>query len=106
MCADQRPFRSGIETPRQPAIDAARHNQPDQPRNVDLVKKGLGWAFIPEHLLADAGNRDLCVLPHEYQRSAFLKAVDLLWSLRSRQTDVIAWLNGDLAKLRTLFALR
>ncbi|PFH20128.1 MULTISPECIES: LysR family transcriptional regulator [Burkholderia] len=78
----------------------------NQAQLVDLVKKGLGWAFIPEHLLADERNRDLCVLPHEYQRSAFLKAVDLLWSLRSRQTDVIAWLNGDLARLRTLFALR
>ncbi|WP_164462744.1 MULTISPECIES: hypothetical protein [Burkholderia cepacia complex] len=44
----------------------------NQAQLVDLVKKGLGWAFIPEHLLADDGNRALYVLPHEHQRSALL----------------------------------
>jgi DNA-binding transcriptional LysR family regulator len=69
---------------------------------LDLLRRGFGWAFLPQHLLKDNSHDDLRVLAHEYQEPAFLKSVDLLWSKQGPLSEPASWLSSELAWSRSI----
>jgi len=69
---------------------------------LDLLRRGFGWAFLPQHLLQDGSHGDLQVLVHEYQEPAFLKSVDLLWSKQDPLSQPACWLSTELEWTRSI----
>ncbi len=70
---------------------------------LDLLKRGMGWAFLPQHAMQEIDAREgLKILLHEYQEPAFLKSVDLIWSKQDQQSEAARWLSSDLAWARSV----
>jgi len=69
---------------------------------LDLLRRGMGWAFLPQHAMQENGLREgLKILAHEYQEPAFLKSVDLIWSKQDQQSEAARWLSSDLEWARS-----
>lgn len=62
---------------------------------VELVQRNLGWAFVPEHVVASALNSGLLVSPPlEFDDHDWPAALELVWHKERPLGKAAAWLKG------------
>ena len=68
---------------------------------LQILTQGIGWAFIPEHILQDSPLTPQLVIPKlQFDEGAHPVALELIWNKRRRQGPAAKWLQDRFAKSR------
>lgn len=68
---------------------------------LQILTRGIGWAFIPEHILKDSPLAPELVIPKlQFDEGAHPVALELIWNKRRRQGPAAQWLQERFAKSR------
>lgn len=68
---------------------------------LQILTRGIGWAFIPEHILQDSPLAPQLVMPKlQFDEGAHPVALELIWNKRRRQGPAAQWLQERFAKSR------
>lgn len=68
---------------------------------LQILTRGIGWAFIPEHILQDSPLAPQLVMPKlQFDKGAHPVALELIWNKRRRQGPAAQWLQECFAKSR------
>ncbi len=68
---------------------------------LQILTRGIGWAFIPEHILQDSPLAPELVIPKlQFDEGAHPVALELIWNKRRRQGPAAQWLQERFAKNR------
>jgi len=68
---------------------------------LQILTRGIGWAFIPEHILQDSPLAPELVIPKlQFDEGAHPVALELIWNKRRRQGPAAQWLQERFAKSR------
>ncbi|WP_266035918.1 substrate-binding domain-containing protein, partial [Brucella intermedia] len=68
---------------------------------LQILTRGIGWAFIPEHILQDSPLAPELVIPRlQFDEGAHPVALELIWNKRRRQGPAAQWLQQRFAKSR------
>jgi len=68
---------------------------------LQILTRGIGWAFIPEHILQDSPLAPELVIPKlQFDEGAHPGALELIWNKRRRQGPAAQWLQERFAKNR------
>lgn len=68
---------------------------------LQILTRGIGWAFIPEHILQDSPLAPQLVMPKlQFDEGAHPVALELIWNKRRRQGPAAQWLQECFAKSR------
>lgn len=68
---------------------------------LQILTRGIGWAFIPEHILKDSPLAPELVIPKlQFDEGAHPVALELIWNKRRRQGPAAKWLQERFAKSR------
>lgn len=68
---------------------------------LQILTQGIGWAFIPEHILQDSPLAPQLVIPKlQFDEGVHPVALELIWNKRRRQGPAAKWLQDRFAKSR------
>lgn len=68
---------------------------------LQILTRGIGWAFIPEHILKDSPLMPQLAIPTlQFDEGAHPVALELIWNKRRPQGPAAKWLQEHFAKTR------
>lgn len=69
---------------------------------IELVQRKLGWALVPEHIVAEALEEGSLVSPAlDFDNNSWPVAVELIWHKEKSFGKAGAWLKQAITKLNT-----